>query len=327
MTDVVVESVKQATDVQYRRNAELVAALTKVEAALATAERVIESWAKQCVANGKERDAAERALAESRAETDRVHERAKAERAEAVVAIQAAERERAEAKGRAERAERSVESMTAENALLFEQNGIVSAEVEQLRAKLTDWMARAAHVTERVAEARRQGWADGAKAMRAACAERVRGEGHSLADELDYLPLPPCPDEPPTGTGDAVREFAEENARVQEAASKGGLRDTGTATVASGEADTCAGCLALLDRAAEMLSEVQEEPDGWQEWVADREKHMHAQADAIKAAVGAANNRAADAFLRWDNGDVNETPEEFSEWLRSGEPAPGTVNP
>jgi len=53
-----------------------------------------------------------------------------------------------------------------------------------------------------------------------------------------------------------------------------------------------------------------------------------AQADAIKAAVDAANNRAADAFRRYVNhvppeGDMDST--DFQDLLRSGAPAPGAV--
>jgi hypothetical protein len=51
-----------------------------------------------------------------------------------------------------------------------------------------------------------------------------------------------------------------------------------------------------------------------------------AQPDAIKAAVTAANNRAADAFHDWIS-DVagRAAANDFEEWLRSGDPAPGTV--
>jgi len=104
---------------------------------------------------------------------------------------------------------------------------------------------------------------------------------------------------------------------------------TGTAGGAGGEGDsTCAGCLALLERAAEMLADVQEEPDGWQEWSADREKHVHAQVDAIKVAVDKANNRAADALWRWAKTMEpfqGMTTGQFEEWLRSGADAPGAV--
>ncbi len=129
--------------------------------------------------------------------------------------------------------------------------------------------ARAEKADARVAEARRTGWADGAKAMREAIAKastgRTMGEAQRRADEVLRLPLPVCPEGPPA--------------------------DAGTGAVMSGEAAKCAGCLALLERAAEMLADVQEEPDGWQEWVADRETYMHARADAIKAAVASERER------------------------------------
>ena len=69
------------------------------------------------------------------------------------------------------------------------------------------------------------------------------------------------------------------------------------ASGAGGEA--CVGCLALLDRAAEMLAEVQEEPDGWQEWCADLETHKHAQDDAIKAAVDKERERCLAPLREW----------------------------
>lgn len=50
---------------------------------------------------------------------------------------------------------------------------------------------------------------------------------------------------------------------------------------------TCAGCLALLSRATDMLAEVQEEPDGYQEWCADLETHFHgAQGVSEKDCLG-----------------------------------------
>jgi len=156
-----------------------------LEEQLATAERVIESWAKQCVVNGRERD---------------------------------------EAKGRAGRAEASVKSMTDENEALYEQNEAMMAEVEQLRAKLEE--RDAAYVramlggeraireaNARVAEARRQGWADGAKAS-AKVAREVAANAKSMGweDDLDAaegiaeaIERSVPPDEPPTGTA-TVRE-------------------------------------------------------------------------------------------------------------------------
>jgi len=51
------------------------------------------------------------------------------------------------------------------------------------------------------------------------------------------------------------------------------------------------------------------------------------RAGAIKAAVEAANNRAADAFLSWRLGGLLATmgSDEFAAWLRSGAPAPGAA--
>jgi len=63
---------------------------------------------------------------------------------------------------------------------------------------------------------------------------------------------------------------------------------------------------------------------------AERDRAVAAAADAIKAAVDAANNRAADAFRRYVNhvppeGDMDST--DFQDLLRSGAPAPGAVKP
>jgi hypothetical protein len=66
---------------------------------------------------------------------------------------------------------------------------------------------------------------------------------------------------------------------------------------------------------------------------AEQTAKLYAQADAIKAAVEVANNRAADAFSAWHR-DILETTalgrmnvDQFEAWLRSGEDAPGAVTP
>lgn len=61
----------------------------------------------------------------------------------------------------------------------------------------------------------------------------------------------------------------------------------------------------------------------------DRTVHPAPQADAIKAAVDKANNRAADAFHDWNrtgNPFSDMTTDEFSAWIRSGADAPGAVS-
>lgn len=269
-------------------------------------------------------------------------------------------------RGRAERAETRERFLNEARTRAVDDAAAMAAEVEQLRAKLAHWQEVAADYARKASESYRTGWADGARATREACAVHVRGEwGHWPAERIRALPLPVCPEWPSaTKAGESPWVPATEahapycqKDKDHKGACAPKPTDAGTGAVTSGEATPCAGCLALLERAAEMLADVQEEPDGWQEWVADREKHMHAQADAIKAAVAEALSPLTDwadgiaptgcdsptcgrcgefvvvrSNCDWDDGDVcdlcaSELASVVMTMLRSGADAPGAGKP
>lgn len=109
---------------------------------------------------------------------------------------------------------------------------------------------------------------------------------------------------------------------------------TGPASGAGGEAAKAKGAAAGDDiraRSLELLRAIYyaEEVttagiDAIGKLLADADRDVRARADAIKAAVDKANNRAADALEAWGNNssdmrDLNDV----AAWLRSGAPAPG----